>query len=64
MRIAHVRERHAPAGAPWRLAAADPSEAAGTGRPDPLDRPRARPVGGPSPTVPRSRTTAPSTASR
>ncbi len=22
MRIAHVRERHAPAGAPWRLAAA------------------------------------------
>ena len=28
MRIAHVRARHAPAGAPWRLAAADPSEAA------------------------------------
>ena len=28
MRIAHVRERHAPAGAPWRLAAAlDPGEA-------------------------------------
>ena len=29
MRIAHVRERHAPAGAPWRLAAADPSGASG-----------------------------------
>ena len=43
MRIAHVRERHAPAGAPWRLAAADPSGAAGAGRPHPLDRPRARP---------------------
>ena len=42
MRIAHVRERHAPAGAPWRLAAADPSSAAGR-RPDPLDRPRAGP---------------------
>ena len=27
MRIAHVRERHAPAGAPWRLAAAIGSEA-------------------------------------
>ena len=28
MKIAHVRERHAPAGAPWRLAAAlDPGEA-------------------------------------
>ena len=25
MRIAHVRERHAPTGAPWRLAAADPA---------------------------------------
>ena len=24
MRVAHVRERHAPAGAPWRLAAAHP----------------------------------------
>jgi fumarylacetoacetate (FAA) hydrolase len=33
MRIAHVRERHAPAGAPWRLAAADPSEADGSGDP-------------------------------
>ena len=29
MRIAHVRERHAPAGAPWRLAAAHPSGASG-----------------------------------
>jgi fumarylacetoacetate (FAA) hydrolase len=39
MKIAHVRERHAPAGAPWRLAAALPATAAvgdgpGTG-PDP-----------------------------
>jgi fumarylacetoacetate (FAA) hydrolase len=30
MRIAHVRERHAPAGVPWRLAAADPSESDGS----------------------------------
>jgi len=33
MRIAHVRERHAPAGAPWRLAAALGGPAAGN--PDP-----------------------------
>jgi len=33
MRIAHVRERHAPAGAPWRLVAADPSGVAGSGDP-------------------------------
>ena len=45
MRIAHVRERHAPAGAPWRLAAADPSGRPG-GRPGPLDRPRAGPSAG------------------
>ena len=29
MKIAHVRERHSPAGAPWRLAAALPAGAAG-----------------------------------
>src|SRR5437868_15227891 len=28
MKIAHVRERHAPAGAPWRLAAALPATTA------------------------------------
>ena len=28
MRLAHVRERHAPAGAPWRLAAALDTESA------------------------------------
>src|SRR6478752_3107190 len=33
MRIAHVRERHAPAGAPWRLVAADPSGVAEPGDP-------------------------------
>ena len=38
MRIAHVRERHAPAGAPWRLAAAL------TPAPTRLARPRGRPA--------------------
>ena len=33
MRIAHVRERHAPAGAPWRLAAADPAGTTGADGP-------------------------------
>ena len=38
MRIAHVRERHAPAGAPWRLA----GRAGRRRRPVPMDRPRGR----------------------
>ena len=50
MRIAHVRERHAPAGAPWRLAAAS-ARAAG-GRPDVAGSTSSRPAGGPSPTDP------------
>jgi fumarylacetoacetate (FAA) hydrolase len=35
MRLAHVRERHAPAGAPWRLVAATPSRDASTEERDP-----------------------------
>ena len=45
MRIAHVRERHAPAGAPWRLAAA-PSERPRTARA--AGSTSRRPVAGPS----------------
>jgi fumarylacetoacetate (FAA) hydrolase len=50
MKLAHVRERHAPAGAPWRLAAAAP--ATGRSRPGGLGTSGARPVGPAAPDEP------------